>query len=277
MPKNKKQLSVTQIQRLMYIEHLACFDGMVNREDIKNKFGISAASATNDFSTYNGMAPDNLVYNIHRKCYEISNCFTPIYDISALTDRIPLYTMPKLHKPADKETIEKIAAISRAIQKIQALKITYSSAASGTTSRQIIPVAFGDNLLRWHLRAYDRKRKKHIDFVINRIKKVEILEGNTIEPHESRDKDQEWLSFIELKIKAHPYNLADKRHFDMGEEVRIVETRAAMAGYFLEIWNVDCSPNAELRGKQYQYVLSNLEEVSKVANLELAPGYKNKQ
>ena len=59
----------------------------------------------------------------------------------------------------------------------------------------------------------------------------------------------------------------------MGADSHSVEIRAAMAGYFLRLFNVDCSPDARLRGKEYQYVLANMAEVAEVADLTLAPGY----
>ena len=117
------------------------------------------------------MAPGNLSYNIRLKCYEISESFEPVFNVRMLIERIeriPVYTMPKLHKSADDGMIKRIALISRAIQRTQSLTITYSSASSGISTRQIIPVAFADNLLRWHLRAYDRKREKYIDFVFRK-------------------------------------------------------------------------------------------------------------
>ena len=184
-----------------------------------------------------------------------------------------MYIIPKIHYLEDKESIEGIALISRAIQRTQSLIITYNSAASGITTREIVPVAFADNLLRWHLRAYDRKQEKYVDFVFARIRKVNLLEHDAIEHHEHPNNDNEWHSFVESKIRAHPYNLADSQSFDMGNDIHWGRIRAAMAGYFLKLWNVDCSQDASLREKEYQYVLENMAEVAELADLELAPGY----
>lgn len=272
--KESEAPTAAQIEKLQFVEHLLYFHGAVIREDIINRFGVSKASATNLLSAYSQMAPGNLNYNIRLKRYEISESFKPVFNVRMLIERIPVYTMPKLHKPADDDAIERIALLSRAIQRTQSLKITYSSASSGKSKREIIPVAFADNLLRWHLRAYDRKRAKFSDFVFSRIQKVQPIKGGTIDDHEHPDKDTQWHSIIELKIKTHPHNLVDAPSFDMGDEIRTVRLRAAMAGYFLQLWNVDCSHDASLQGKEYQYVLANTEEVSKVADLELAPGYE---
>ena len=272
--KKNKGLSVAQREKLAFVERLAYFHGIVNREDILNRFGISAASATNILSVYSQMAPQNLSYNIRLKGYEIGKSFKPIFDVRMLIERIPVYTMPKLHDPDDNKAIERIAALSRAIQRTQSLTITYSSASSGTSTRQIIPVAFADNYLRWHLRAYDRKREKYADFVFRRIHEVSQIERDTIQEHEHPKNDKQWHSFIDLKIKAHPHNLTDAKSFTMNKKFYGVRIRAAMAGYFLQLWNVDCSPETRLRGKEYQYALENLTEVSAVADLGLAPGYE---
>lgn len=276
MKERPKKLPAAQKERLEFVELLAYFNGTVSRDEIMNRFGISAASATNILSKYSQMAPENLSYNVRLKRYEIGKSFKPVFNVRMWMERIPVYTMPQLYKPADNAEIERIALISRAIQRTQSLTITYASASSGRSSRQIVPVAFADNLLRWHLRAYDRKRERYIDFVFRRILKVNPIEGDTIQEHEHPKNDKQWHSFIDLRIKAHPHNLADVQAFSMGTDIPSVRIRAAMAGYFLQLWNVDCSPDARLKEKEYQYVLANVADVAKVADLELAPGYNGK-
>ena len=277
MKERQKKLPAAQKERLEFVELLAYFNGTVSRDEIMNRFGISAASATNVLSQYSQMAPENLSYNVRLKRYEIGKSFKPIFNVRVLMERIPVYTMPQLHKPADNDVIERIALISRAIQRTQSLTITYASASSGRSSRQIVPVAFADNRLRWHLRAYDRKRERYADFVFRRILEVNPIEDDTIQEHEHPKNDEQWYSFIDLRIKAHPHNLADAQVFSMGTDIHSVRIRAAMAGYFLQLWNVDCSPDANLKGQEYQYVLANVAEVAKVADLGLAPGYNGER
>lgn len=268
-----EEQTLSQLEKVQFVEHLAYFHGAVNREDLINRFGISKASATNVLSAYNRMAPENLSYNIHQKCYEISKSFKPIFNIRLLSERIPVYKIPKLHRQNDDNSIENIALISRAIQKTNPLSITYASASSGRSRRQIVPVAFADNLLRWHLRAFDRKRQDYVDFVFERIFEVHETQDKSVGDYEHPRNDKQWHTFIELNLKVHPHNVVDSQSFGKGKESNSIRIRAALAGYFLQIWNVDCSKESSLRGKQYQYILSNLRNVSKMANLELAPGY----
>ncbi len=254
-----------------FIEFFAYFYGTVNRENIINKFNISPASATNILSQYNKEAPKNLDYNINLKRYEISKSFTPIFNNHILYELMPVYTIPSLYNSIDSNDIAQVAIISRAIQRVYALTITYSSLSGKISTRQIVPVAFASTHLRWHLRAYDRKRNQFTDFVLRRILKVMPIKKDVIKNHEHPNKDKQWHSFINLKIKSHPTNASNFHNINSN-----IKIRSAMAGYFLQLWNIDCSPNFILRGKQYQYILENIKEVSQIADLKLTPGYNKK-
>ena len=268
--KKDEHLTTSQKEKLEFVELLAYFYGIVNRDDIIKRFSVSSALATNILSKYNQMAPKNLDYNIHLKSYEISKSFKPIFSVRMLFERIPVYTVPPLHGKIKDDEIDRIAIISRAIQRVNSLRITYSSMSSGTGTRQIVPVAFANTHLRWHLRAYDRIKKRYADFVFRRISKVKLIKDDSIEKHEHPNNDKQWHLFINLKIKVHPHNVTDINTVNNNHDIRI---RAAMAGYFLQLWNVDCSSNKNLRGPKYQYFLENLNEVTKLTDLELAPGY----
>src|SRR5690606_22305391 len=56
-----------------------------------------------------------------------------------------------------------LGEITRAIHTSRALQIHYLSLSSGAAKRVIVPVALADNGLRWHVRAYDRQRKRFSD------------------------------------------------------------------------------------------------------------------
>ena len=49
--------------------------------------------------------------------------------------------------------------------------------------------------------------------------------------------------------------------------------RAALAGYLLRRWNVDCTADAELVGGEYQLWLKNRQTLFGAENLTIAPGY----
>ncbi|MDE0679408.1 MAG: WYL domain-containing protein [Gammaproteobacteria bacterium] len=269
----KEEQTVARVERLRFIELLLYFGGSVNREDLTNRFGISKASASNLLSAYGQLAPHNLTYNVRKKRYEIASTFKAVFSGRLPTDRVPIYTIPKLYEPTSDQEVEKIALISRAIQAERPLSIVYSSASSGRTKREIVPVALGDNLLRWHLRAFDRKRQRFSDFVLHRIADVMELDDDSIHPYEHPNRDTQWHAIVELKLRFHSENLEDASSFATDGAIISIKLRAAMAGYFLQLWNVDCSEQGQLKGRQYQYLLENLAEISEVADLTLAPGY----
>ena len=117
-----------------------------------------------------------------------------------------------------------------------------------------------DNGLRWHLRAYDRKLKSFRDFVLTRITKVTIL-AQTSPPEEDKLEDHKWMRMVPLQIIPHPNNVkhptAIKLDFGMEKGMLELNVRAAMAGYLLRRWNVDCSQSGSLSGYEYQLYLQN--------------------
>jgi hypothetical protein len=54
-----------------------------------------------------------------------------------------------------------------------------------------------------------------------------------------------------------------------------VTLRAAVAGYMLRQWQVDCSPDARLRGREFRLRLADCAQLRGVSNAVLAPGYGN--
>ena len=61
--------------------------------------------------------------------------------------------------------------------------------------------------------------------------------------------------------------------YAMTEGLLTVQVRAAVAGYVLRRWNVDCSENHSLTGAEYHLALQNRLALEGVDNLMLAPGY----
>jgi hypothetical protein len=61
----------------------------------------------------------------------------------------------------------------------------------------------------------------------------------------------------------------------MENKVLELNVRAALAGYLLRRWNVDCTKEASLESGEYQLWLSNRQSLYGAENLAIAPGYKN--
>jgi hypothetical protein len=53
-----------------------------------------------------------------------------------------------------------------------------------------------------------------------------------------------------------------------------VSCRAAIAGYMLRRWGVDCSLESSLNPEEYHLALQNIESLASAESADLAPGYK---
>lgn len=286
-----EDISQAQQERLFHIDFKLRFLGAVNRNDLVSRFGIKAAAATRDISLYKEMAPKNLIYDTKAKTYIEADQFKPLFDyqgsqaLSALcyglgddhvSGRMSLVTAEsptQLNFP----NLDVLAEITKAIHQKKALKIDYRSLSSGLSQREIVPFALVDNGLRWHVRAFDRKRERFTDFVINRIAKPKLLNTEITKP-ETKEGDIQWNRIVEMYIVPHP-NLKHpetiETEYGMVNGMLKIQVRAAVAGYVLRHWNIDCSINHELRGPEFHLWLKNTQTLYGVENLSIAPGHKN--
>lgn len=166
--------------------------------------------------------------------------------------------------------------ITRAIHQGKAAKVEYCSTSFGIATRELVPFVLVDNGLRWHVRTYDRKRDRFGDFVITRITKAELIDAPLAE-HEDLKHDIQWNRIVEMELVAHPkikHPQAIELDYDMVDGVRKQNVRAAVAGYVLRRWNVDCTADHSLGGSEYQLWLKNSAALYGVENLVLAPGYQ---
>jgi predicted DNA-binding transcriptional regulator YafY len=165
--------------------------------------------------------------------------------------------------------------VTKAIHQNLPLEIQYRSLFSGLTTRVIVPFALVDNGLRWHVRAYDRNRARFSDFVINRITSPKLLK-EAIPHDQSAASDNQWNRIVEMQIVSHPkikHSETIEAEYGMVNGILNVEIRAAVAGYVLRRWNVDCSEDHSLNGPEIHLWLKNRASLYGVSNLAIAPGY----
>lgn len=285
------EFSFAQKQRLAYIDFKLYFTGMVTRSEIVSHFELGLAAATRDLKFYKDNAPDNMAYDNVEKKYFITTQFKPIFkhdarrtliklanNISDGFDSIGDTSFPiESPSPLNVPDIDIIAKLSQAIINHKPISVIYTSLSSGSGGRELVPHSIVDNGLRWHLRAYDRKSKSFRDFVLTRITKVTI-QTQTPSPEEDKLEDHQWMRMVPLQLIPHPNNVkhptAIKLDFGMEKGMLEVNVRAAMAGYLLRRWNVDCSESASLSGPEYQLYLQNIQTLYGAENLSIAPGYQ---
>ncbi len=283
------EISQAQKERLSHIDFMAYFLGEIGRSNLVSRFGIREAAATRDITLYRELAPKNLEYDTKVRAYVMSGAFKPLFDYSptqvlaALSQgfsedfvgshkaMIPCETPTELNRPL----LPVLAVLTRAIHHKKVVLIQYCSIRSGSSNREIVPFALVDNGLRWHVRAYDRKRQLFTDFVITRIADPVITDSEPLE-NETREADIQWNRIVEMELVAHPklrHPETIQMDYAMHDGVLKVNVRAAAAGYVLRRWNVDCTEDNSLNGAEYHLWLRNRQALYGVQNLVLAPGY----
>ena len=281
-------LSAAQRLRLAFIEFRVWFYGEVARKHVLERFEIATAAGTRDLMLYKQLAPNNVSYD--QKHYRYLPTFSPLFQhdadkvLAALTAGVSAadtgrssetisHAAPKrLNQP----TLDTLATVTRAIHAGQVLSLTFLSMKKGPGKRIIVPHSLVDSGLRWHVRAFDRKRAEFRDFVVTRIEAPTLVDEEP-KANERPDNDIQWTRIVELDLVPHP-RLARpeiiKMDYGMTDGSIRMRVRAAVAGYMLLRWSVDASPNHSLTEEQYRLWLSDPLALYGVENAKLAPGYR---
>lgn len=282
-------LAQNQRERLAYIDLKVFFSGELRRADLESRFGIAPAAATRDLSCYRGLAPDNLVYDPSAKTYTLGDRFSPVFPIAV--DRALAWLRQgygdglalSIGRPVPADgadllvppPIDILGAVARAIHRGDALRISYQSLSSGLSEREIVPLALVDNGMRWHVRAFDRMNSRFGDFVINRIGAAEQV-TTSVADIERLSADEQWNREIELHLVPHPglaHPKAIEADYGVTGGVLRVKVRAAVAGYALGRWGVDCSPTHSLDHRRHHLWLRNTRVLGGVESAAMAPGH----
>ena len=287
-----EHISYAQKQRLAYIDFCLLFKGSIYRQEIINRFEIGLSASSRDFRIYKELAPANLSYSTVDKRYYQTPQFKPVFEHDARRTLTKLANdisdgfdaIGDIHFPVEAPSslnVPDIFIVARLVQAIinnKAVSVIYTSLSSGSNTRELVPHSIVDNGLRWHVRAFDRKSQSFRDFVLTRISKVTIKDMPNEE--ESAQADTEWQRLIPLQLVPHPKNVehptAIEMDYGMDNKQLLIEVRAAMAGYLLRRWNVDCTERGTLKGLEYQLWLQNRFTLNRVPNLAIAPGYETK-
>lgn len=284
-------MTQSQRDRLAFLELRLRFVGKFRRQDLVERFGIQAAAATRDIGQYKELGPHNLDYDTKRKVYVRADWFRPVFDFAAsrvLTwlsqgfgDGEPMRVRQLVACEGSELSInldlEMLSVLTRAIHKKAAVEISYHALSSGLTTREIVPFALADNGQRWHVRAFDRRSGDFRDFVLTRIADARSVAG-AVQEHETADQDIQWNRVAEIDLVPHPANVQHpdtiEAEYGMENGALRMRVRAAMAGYLMRRWNVDCTEDHSLKGAEYHLWLRNRQALYGVTNLVLAPGYE---
>ena len=283
-------LSAAQRLRLAFIEFRVWFYGEVARKHVLERFEIATAAGTRDLMLYKQLAPNNVSYD--QKHYRYLPTFSPLFQhdadkvLAALTAGVSAadtgrssetisHAAPKrLNQPA----LDTLATVTRAIHAGQVLSLTFLSMKKGPGKRIIVPHSLVDSGLRWHVRAFDRTKGHFRDLVLTRMEDVRALEDcSPPVPQELIAADTQWnrmftLTLIPHPSRPHPEVIA--KDFGMQQGQLKVSVRGAVAGYVMRQWQVDCSPNASMRGQEIRLRLADPATLHGAGSAALAPGYQ---
>jgi hypothetical protein len=297
MQNNKlEQVNFAQKRRLAFIDFLLLFKGTFTRGDLTNKFEMGMANATRDIALYRELAADNCEFDKPGKLYRQSKLFSPLFEhdprktlvklannisdgFDAIGDiQFPVEAPSQLNVP----DVFIVARLVQAILNKKSVSVIYTSLSIGSASRELVPHSIVDNGLRWHVRAFDRKSSSFRDFVLTRISMVKLFDDSddkAPKQHEDKLEDHQWQRMMPLQLISHPNNVqfptAIEMDYGMSDGVLNLDVRAALAGYLLRRWNVDCTEDASLKGGEYQLWLRNQQTLYGAENLAIAPGYNS--
>jgi hypothetical protein len=255
------------------------------------RFGIQSAAASRDLALYKELAPFNAEFDQRSKLYVLGQRFTPLFETQAdqalswLVEQVGDVVGPTgepllpCSMPARLTTpkLEVLAAVTRAIHLRQALQVRYHSISSGQSEREIVPFALLDTGLRWHVRAYDRKSAEFRDFVLTRIHEPKACVDNPPLRQELAEYDTQWTRIVDLQLVPHPDKPRPEvtcMDYGMDSGSLNLSVRAAIAGYVLRRWSVDCSPDHALSGPEHRLWLRDHLALYGVKSAAIAPGYQ---
>jgi len=208
-------------RRLEFIEYHIYWIGPLHRKHLTDAFGISVVQASKDLALYKKIAPDNLGFDSSKKCYFISDQFTPkfisIEPHAFLSDLItaqtgffsvetslpgrelpPTEVVPSVYRKINTKTLREVL---KAIHKKIDIEIQYQSMTSpDPTWRWITPHAICFDGCRWHARSFCHMTKIFKDFLLIRILEIGEKKPSNIDITE----DHNWFEEITVKFGANP-------------------------------------------------------------------------
>ncbi|WP_349675109.1 WYL domain-containing protein [Cupriavidus sp. SK-3] len=175
-----------------------------------------------------------------------------------------------------KPRLDVVAEVTRAIYKSSAVEVSYLSLTSGASERELVPHALVDNGIRWHVRAFDRASQRFSDFVVSRMTSAKQVVGDPAD-EELRRADAQWARIVDLELVPHPglkHPDAIQADYGMNDGVLRAQIRAAVVGYALRRWQVDCSSDHSLDPNEHHLWLRDTPTLYGVESAAMGPGYR---
>ena len=205
--------------RLRFLEEQAWWTGGVNRRDIVERFGISEQQASGDFTRYQELAPENLVYDKSGKTYRPTTEFRPVFfdpdtaetlgqfrliaenviEPDALTAGVAIAIAGAIPRPVDPAILRTVLRAIRERRRMSAFYVSLTSPEG--RMRTMEPHAIVFDGFRWHARARDVEADGWRDFVLGRLSRAALLDASS---ESSPGDDTDWQGMVQMTIAANP-------------------------------------------------------------------------
>ena len=267
-------------KRLEFIEARLFWEGIINRGDLIEVFGISAQQASADFARYLEIAPNNAIYDRSLKSYVAAEGFRPAVTqpdagrylaqlrlvgegaITADSIDLPVPMFDVVPGPARKIGANVLRSILAAIRGRLDVEVLYQSMSTPDPSwRWIAPHAVAFDGFRWHARAFCDKDRAFKDFVLARVRET----GSSRPSDVNSAADRGWHERVRVIFGPHPgmsegQRKAVEADYSMTGGVSVIDVRRCFLFYFLKMYGLDI--DAKQRRPQDQHiVLLNDEDV----------------
>jgi WYL domain len=276
-------------QRLEFIELRLFWDGTLNRADIVDRFGVSAAQASTDLALYKELASDNLEYDSSQKRFVATSRFTPricqpnadryLVQLKAIADKVisvsdtsigalpTIDAMPIPHRRVDPNILRRLLFGIRSQRGFNVFYHSMNSKRPLPLWRDITPHALAFDGLRWHVRAYCHLEARFKDFILSRILDL----GAEIESGKSASQDVNWHEFFDVVLIPNPKLAKSQREtvardYEMTDGCLHIPVRRALLYYFNKRLRFDVADKAD-DPKETPVILSNKAEFQRAQEL----------
>lgn len=236
-------------ERLRFIERQAWWRAMVNRSDLQELFGISAAQASSDLQTYQEANPTALTYNLKTKRYEARPEMVCGFHVPHLEEAFALFygdtlatvsvgespQITRITLPAREPEPQVARRVFLAVHHGRRIWLKYWSIhRKRMLRREIAPHAFGHDGYRWHARAWCFENQEYRDFVLSRMEEAEW----PVEPWKPPAPDTDWNRFEEILVRpwrglTEDQRAAIRRDYCIRGETLRLRVRGALKSYLL--------------------------------------------
>jgi hypothetical protein len=273
-------------QRLEFIDLCLHFYGRVSRAMLTKYFQVGTATASRTLKSYAERWPKNAELIAGKAGgYVITPDYTTVFDhdvegalnlllSGTVINKLPIKTYgPDTVTLSSQLCANTVGEITRALVGNHSIKIDYLSGNSGRSHRIVHPRHLFLGGGAWYYRAFDERHSEYRTFRFSRTASASKFISE-VKP----DIDNEWNQKIVLSLAPHNKHPNPEAHaMDIGmHETPVVNIQASevVAGFLMTDKRVDCSQYGDLNPFEYPLRLMNRSEISDVASMAIAPGFR---